>query len=193
MRLPEVLPEATTVFRLPGDVPDISRTSILNGSTLDEIRNDIQSISVPSWIERPPPNFGSPSHGKLKADTWRTLFTVHLSITLVHLWGTRSSPPREKALLQNFAHLSAAADLASRRSMSTSRAEKYGDHLLDYLRTLRKLFDHELVPNHHLSVHLKECLLRFGPVHAWWAFPFERYNGIIARLKSNNRAGELPI
>lgn len=188
--LPAVLPEATAEFRLASDVPDISKTSILTGEILDAVRNDIQAIHVPSWIERPPSNFGSASHGKLKADTWRTLFTVHLTITLVRTWGSRSASDREKTLLQNFVHLAVAADLASRRSMSSSRAEAYGRHILAYLRTLRTTFDHPFVPNHHLSYHLKECLLRFGPVHSWWTYPFERYNGIIARLNSNNKAGK---
>lgn len=190
LKLPEVLSEATVDFHLPGDKVDISRTSILSKDILAEIHNDIKAIFVPSWIERPPPNFGCASHGKLKADAWRNLFTVYFTITLVRIWGSESSPQREKGLLQNFVHLAVAADLASRRSMSEVRAENYGTHILAYLASLRALFDHQFVPNHHLSYHLKECLLRFGPVRAWWAYPFERYNGIIARQNSNNKSGK---
>jgi hypothetical protein len=47
-----------------------------------------------------------------------------------------------------------------------------------------------LYPNHHLSLHLAECIRNFGPVHGWWAFPFERYNGIIQRYNTNNKMGE---
>ena len=47
--------------------------------------------------------------------------------------------------------------------------------------------------HHHLSLHLPECLRDFGPVHSWWAYPFERFNGIIQRTKSNKRVGSSPL
>ncbi|KAI0655866.1 hypothetical protein C8Q70DRAFT_883543, partial [Cubamyces menziesii] len=110
---------------------DILKFRIITQDVIDVIRADIQNTILPSWMERPPKNFGSASHGKLKADQWRTVCTVSLTITLVRLWG------------------------------------------------LRDIFSHELVPNHHLSLHLVSCLLLFGPVHGWWAYPFERYNGLL--------------
>ncbi len=98
---------------------------------------------------------------------------------------------KDKVLLRNFLHLVCAVDLASRRSTSTSRAKRFDEHILKYLETLRSVFDHHFVPNHHLSLHLEECLLNFGPVHAWWAFPFERFNGLISRLNTNHKPGAL--
>ena len=32
--------------------------------------------------------------------------------------------------------------------------------------------------NMHLHLHLKNCLLDYGPAHRFWTFPFERFNGI---------------
>ncbi|OJT08646.1 hypothetical protein TRAPUB_462, partial [Trametes pubescens] len=72
--------------------------------------------------------------------------------------------------------------------MNKDRADKFDEHLFRYLTTLRSLFDNQLVPNHHLSMHLKECLYLFGPVHAWWAFPFERFNGLLQHLNINNKS-----
>ena len=71
--------------------------------------------------------------------------------------------------------------------MDADRARLFDDSMLAYLCTLRELFNHNLVPNHHLSLHLSTCLLLFGPVHGWWGYPFERYNGIIQRLNTNNK------
>ena len=48
------------------------------------------------------------------------------------------------------------------------------------------LFKHNLVSNDHLSLHLPPFLEDFGPVHGWWAFAFERYNGVLGRLNKNN-------
>ncbi|KAI0666181.1 hypothetical protein C8Q78DRAFT_994914 [Trametes maxima] len=41
-------------------------------ATMDTLRQDIVATHLPSWMERPPRNFGSAGHGKLKADLWRT-------------------------------------------------------------------------------------------------------------------------
>ncbi|KNZ52245.1 hypothetical protein VP01_3638g2 [Puccinia sorghi] len=51
----------------------------------------------------------------------------------------------------------------------------------------------ELAPNHHMSMHLAECLARFGPVRAWWSFPMERLMGQALHSTHSNRLGELEI
>ena len=53
---------------------------------MDEIRGDIVNMLRPSWLTSVPSDFGSASHGKLKADQWRVLGTTFLPVSLVHLW-----------------------------------------------------------------------------------------------------------
>ncbi|KAG2740643.1 hypothetical protein P692DRAFT_20880781 [Suillus brevipes Sb2] len=48
-----------------------------------------------------------------------------------------------------------------------------------------------LRPNHHVSFHLYDFLLLFGPAHSWWCFPFEHLIGILQRLPINHKFGEL--
>ncbi|KAJ8456044.1 hypothetical protein ONZ51_g12274 [Trametes cubensis] len=158
IQVPPVLAEATKDFRLVRDEYDISRFSVLDQATVTRLREDINATTFPSWMERPPRNFGSPSHGKLKADLWRT-----------------------------------SQYLATRRSTNQARIDKFDEHMREYLRSLRDLPDHQFVPNHHLSLHLKECLELFGPVHTWWAFPFEHFNGILQRLNTNSKSDEMPL
>ena len=110
-------------------------------------------------------------------------------MTLCRLWGSPDSSTKHKLLLDNFVSLICAVDLATRRSMDPDRVERFDRYMFRYLQTLRDLFGHQLVPNHHLSLHLRECLLLFGPVHGWWAFPFERYNGLLQNLNTNNKSG----
>ena len=190
LQIPPVLGESAAEFHL-ADTSMKSAYCILTREVIGEIREDIGKTYLPSWLEHPPLNFGSASHGKLKADHWRTVCTVSLVITLTRVWTSASATDKEKRLLDNFLHLVIAVDLASRRSMDTERANLFDSHMLHYLRTLRELFDHTLVPNHHLSLHLSTCLLNFGPVHGWWAYPFERYNGIIQRFNTNHKIGEI--
>ncbi len=161
----------------------------MNNSVLSALRRDIREMYVPSWLEKPPANIGDPAHGKLKADHWRTLCTVPMVMTLVRLWGTSNSLVDEVEALDNFMHLVAAVDLATRRTMNAERANAYDTHMVEYLRGLQSLYEVNLVPNHHLALHLRECLLLFGPTHGWWAFPFERYNGMLQRLKTNQKPG----
>lgn len=77
--------------------------------------------------------------------------------------------------------------------MDNERVARFDEHMYEYLASLRTLFHHNFVPNHHLSLHLHLCLRLFGPVHGWWAFPFERYNGLLQRLNTNNRSSELVV
>jgi hypothetical protein len=48
-------------------------------------------------------------------------------------------------------------------------------------------------PNKHLHCHLAECIKEYGPIHYFWLFSFERYNGILEGLPTNNRALEIQL
>ncbi|KAI0366442.1 hypothetical protein BV20DRAFT_952139 [Pilatotrama ljubarskyi] len=191
--IPPVLPKPTADFHLAKNAHDVSKFRVLTAELIEALRSDMSTTYLPSWIERPPANFGSAAHGKLKADHWRTICSISMVITLVRVWSSSTATVGDRKVLENFVHLVVAVDLASRRSMDSERARLFDYHMTQYLTTLRELFDHDLVPNHHLSLHLTACLLLFGPVRGWWGFPFERYNGIIQRLNSNNHIAEIPL
>ncbi|OAD65129.1 hypothetical protein PHYBLDRAFT_176406 [Phycomyces blakesleeanus NRRL 1555(-)] len=46
-----------------------------------------------------------------------------------------------------------------------------------------------ITPNMHLHMHLRESMLNFGPVYAFWLYSFERYNGKLKNIKTNRRNG----
>ena len=50
-----------------------------------------------------------------------------------------------------------------------------------------------ITPNIHLHCHLKECVMDCGPVHAFWCFSFERFNGILGALQVNGRSVEVQL
>lgn len=145
--------------------------------------------TLPSWLAHVPHNLGSAGHGKLTADQWRTTCCVHLVITLCRLWGTLSAS-RQREMLDNFLALVTTVRWATMRSVSENHITTVNSMLLEYLTGIVKLYgEHALIPSHHLSLHLPECLHSFGPVHSWWAFPFERYNGILRGKNMNNKLG----
>ncbi|KAI0746378.1 hypothetical protein C8Q80DRAFT_1219846 [Daedaleopsis nitida] len=191
-QLPLSQPHPTKEFKLTPDESDDTADTVLDSAVLGVLREDIRDVVLPSWLDKPPSNIGEKGHGKLKADHWRTLCTVIMPITLVRLWAIHTALPAQAEALTNFMHLIAAVDLATRRSMSVDRAHLFDRHMEAYIQGLRAIYHATLVPNHHLSLHLRECLLLFGPTHGWWAFPFERYNGLLQRLKTNQRPSDMP-
>ena len=47
-----------------------------------------------------------------------------------------------------------------------------------------------ITPNMHMHCHLRECIFAYGPLHGFWLFAFERYNGLLGEFPHNNRSIE---
>lgn len=60
---------------------------VLGKGLMEEVRKDITASIFPLGVSKAPLTWGTPSRGKLKADEWRVLNTIHLPITLIRLWG----------------------------------------------------------------------------------------------------------
>jgi hypothetical protein len=162
---------------------------------MKEVWSDIEAMLTPSWITSVPKNLGSPSHGKVKADQWRVLGTMYLPVSLVRLWGkARDGDERSercRKILNSTISLLSAVIVASSRVTSASRADLYLQHMQAYLSGIQSLFpEYKLHPNHHMALHLHEYLMLFGPVHAWWTFPFERIIGMLQRIPTNSKIGK---
>ena len=163
---------------------------------MEAIRSDIQAILTPSWVTSVPSHLGSASQGKLKADQWRILGSIHLPLTLINLWGTPdTNDPRSVRchnILKATISLMSAVVIATSREITRGDAKAYLDHMLEYLDRVKELFpQYKLHPNHHMALHLHEFLLLFGPVHSWWTFPFERLIGALQRMPHNFVIGTL--
>jgi len=103
-----------------------------------------------------------------------------LIITLIRLWGQSGASQCHKKLLENFMALVSVFRWAPTRSTSEHQIQVVEHQLQKYYKSLMALSGKEyMTPSHHMSLHLPECLREFGPIHGWWGFAFERYNGII--------------
>ncbi|KAI7958407.1 hypothetical protein MJO29_006624 [Puccinia striiformis f. sp. tritici] len=146
-------------------------------------------IHIPTWIKRAIPVLGKASFGRLKADEWRNLFTIQLTLVLPALW--KECEPKTQSLLHNFAHLVSLVNIALASSTSTSCIAAYRHHIKSYVQSCLVLFDGiGLAPNHHMAFHLADSLERFGPSRAWWSFPMERLMGNVLKAPDNNQHGE---
>ncbi|PPQ82487.1 hypothetical protein CVT26_012890, partial [Gymnopilus dilepis] len=168
---------------------------VLRADEMAEIWSDIEKLLTPTWMTSVPSKLGQPHHGKLKADQWRVLGTTHLTASLIRLWATGPMNDERSRRCYDILHVTqslvSAVILATSHSMTKAIADAYLRHMSDYLEGIRRLFpDYQLVPNHHLALHIHQYLLLFGPVHSWWTFPFERLIGTLQRTPQNGRLGE---
>ncbi|KAJ7444385.1 hypothetical protein B0H11DRAFT_1655154, partial [Mycena galericulata] len=164
---------------------------VVKGSDMEALWNDIACVVKPSWMTSLPAQVGgSAGGGKLKADQGRVLATVYMPLTLVRLWFDTDPSNEQRQILDLTMDLVSAVILAASRETSASIAQSYHQHMLNYRARLRKNFPaYECHPNHHMALHITECLLLFGPVHGWWTFPFERLIGTLERILTNYRPG----
>jgi hypothetical protein len=165
---------------------------------MDRIRDAIKTTDTPSWLDSVPFNFGDKAAGTLKAAEWRVLITVYIPIALIILWGEGSihdTPATARFARQTLDHTMAfvsAVILIFYRSSSTSRSEAFLRYILEYIRDLtiiHKNVQHR--PSGHMSIHLYEFLVSFGPVRSWWTFPFEHLIGRLQQLPHNDHFGVL--
>ncbi|KAJ7175585.1 hypothetical protein C8R46DRAFT_1160842 [Mycena filopes] len=159
---------------------------------MEALWDDISRIVKPSWVTSLPAKVGgSAGGGKLKADQWRVLGTIYMPLTLGRLWANSDPLSKQRRLLDLTMDLVSSVILAASRETSVAVAEAYHRHMLSYRIGLQNLFPHyECHPNHHMALHITECLLLYGPVHGWWTFPFERLIGALERIPTNYRPGK---
>lgn len=164
--------------------------SVIGHGVLAAIHSDIELAQLPSWMQSAPKDLGSIAHGKLSADEWRVASTVHLVFTLIRLWGHYDETERKRQMLDNYMQLVRAVNVAGSLRISEEEIEDYETSLLNYLRGMKSLYQEaSITPNHHIAVHLPSFLRRFGPVHAWRAYAFERFNYLLQKTNTNKKTG----
>ena len=85
-----------------------------------------------------------------------------------------------------------ATKIATKRSVTIANAQEFQDMMIAYLKGVDELFPtYKFVPSHHVALHMKELLCRFGPTHAWRCWVFERYNHILQQIPTNGNFGTL--
>lgn len=171
------------------------RPKINSESVLGRVRLAIKNIVKPTWIDPVPSSFGAKKAGHLKADQWRTLWTIYIPLALISLWVDGMPDAADDIadmaeVLDNAMALASLVTLLCKHTTSQERARRYRDHVRDHVEGLKKLFPGFLLPYHHAVFHLYESLLLFGPVRGWWCFPFERLVGELQDIPHNHIEGE---
>ncbi|KAJ7080261.1 hypothetical protein C8R44DRAFT_653822 [Mycena epipterygia] len=167
----------------------------INLSQLKYIQRVISKTATPSWINSVPRNYGESSAGTIKADEWRTLATIYIPIALVLMWGDQPEEDAERllAMLHHSMALFQAVTLVCRYSSSQPRADAYRQFIKEWVDGLitnhPHSSEHNARINIHAAFHIYDFILLFGPIMAWWCFPFERLIGALQRINKNNHIG----
>jgi hypothetical protein len=155
---------------------------------MEAVWADMERTLLPTWISPAPRNWGTTTRGKLSADEWRVICTIHLPITLIRLWHHKLG--RERELLDNFMDMVTAVRIANLRSSSANQAQAYDDHIFRYMEDLTRLFpDQSLKPVHHAALHIGHMLRLFGPLHSHSAPFYERYIKFLHGININQKPG----
>lgn len=156
---------------------------------MEAVWADMKKTILPSWMSSAPSNWGTAARGKLSADHWRTICTVHLPITLIRLWS--SGTERQRSLLANLMDLVRAIEIASLRKITRQNIDEYNLLVNQYLDRIKNLFKGTRIrPTHHMLKHIGDFLLLMGPNHARNASAFERYVQFMQEQNMNMQPGE---
>jgi hypothetical protein len=194
---PRATPAASLDFSMDDESdledPDYGHTDTqtsfnFTDTELQAIRHCIQTITIPTWVGRPPTNLGEKGHGKLKADQYLILFTAIFPLILPEIW-TRVSPNSNglgSNMLQSFYYLVAATNIIVSFSTSNAEAESFTAHYVPYRASIQQLYTNfHSLPNHHYAMHNELLLKYWGPLAGLSEFPGERINGMLQKIKTN--------
>lgn len=141
------------------------------------IQKRIDEMNVPFGVGRIPYKIGSNFSG-LTADQWLnwtnlySLYALHDILPPIHIrcW---SLFVEASILLHQY--------IVSVRDVTIA-----DEKILQFCQMFEELYGEEkCTPNMHLHTHIKECILDYGPFSAFWAFPFERFNGVLESFSKN--------
>ena len=153
--------------------------------TLGKVNSRISSLDVPSNVpfHRLPPSIEATC---LTAEQWM-IWVNYYSIYCLH----DVLPPEH---LECWRHFVLASRLLSKYVISKDDVKVADALLLQFCRHFQSLYGSEAVtPNIHLHNHLADCIRDFGPLASFWLFSFERFNGLLGDVPTNNRAIEVQL
>lgn len=165
---------------------------VLGKSIMDAVATDMKRTQVPSWISRPPVNWGSPRRGKLSANHWEVIGTIHLVFTLIRLWGGIHRTERQWEMLQNYMDLIQSIIILNLKAVRPIDIQSYDFYILRHLNRYKELYPHARInPIHHAALHAGELLEEFGPIPSRNAGHYERSVYRMQELNTNMKFGKV--
>lgn len=159
--------------------------SIIDPDLHEIIQERIDKCVVPSDIGRIPFKVIS-GFSSFTADQFKN-WVIYYSLISLHgiLVGEE---------LECWRHFVLGCRILLEHELTTEQVSLADALLLQFCRRIERMHGSSLItPNMHLHGHLKECILDYGPLHGFWCFPFERFNGLLGAFPNNNRSIEVQL
>lgn len=157
---------------------------IITTLNFDKIQSRVDSVRVPADIGRVPHKIMS-GFASFTADQFKNWVLYYSVIVLRDLL-----PPDD---LERWRHFVLACRLLCHHQLRLQDIQ-LADALLQFCRRTERMYGSNCItPNMHMHCHLKSCILDYGPLHGFWLFSFERFNGLLGLLPNNNRSIELQL
>ena len=158
--------------------------NVLDSQNIAIIESRLKNATVPSGLGRIPVSINAGVF--LTAEQWKN-WTLYFSLyCLKDLLSTRE--------LECWRDFVLACRKLCNLSISSDDVKVADVLLLRFCKRASQLYGSEVItPNMHMHCHLATCIMEFGPIHSFWLFPFERYNGILEGQPTNNRSVETQL
>ena len=157
----------------------------ISETQFDIIQERVVSFVVPSDIGRIPHKTRS-GFSSFTADQWKN-WVVYFSVIAL-----RDILPDNE--MECWRHFVLACRVLSSKSITQERIQLGDTLLLQFCRRTEHMFGKEsITPNMHMHCHLAACIRDYGPLHGFWLYAFERYNGVLGSVPNNNHSIELQL
>lgn len=158
---------------------------IVSQKNFELIQQSVDSAIVPAGIGRIPSKILS-GFSSFTAEQWKNWVTLFSLLSLQDcLQGDD---------LECWRHFVLACRILTKYRITANDIVIADGLLLQFCkRTERQYGKNKITPNMHMHCHLRSCIEDYGPLHGFWLFAFERYNGILGSIPNNNRCIEVQM
>ena len=152
-------------------------TNIITLDDLSVMQEKVDNMTPPPKVGRIPRKIQS-GFTAFTADEWKNWILLYSPYVLHDL-----IPERDYKCWCYFVE---ACQLICQPMITKEQALHAHGLIVKFCATYEEIYGREMcTPNMHMVCHLKDILLDYGPVHGYWCFSFERYNGMLESMQKS--------
>ena len=160
---------------------------LISDSIFNKIQDCVNNIVVPAGMGRIPYKIRS-GFSSFTSNQWQNWVNYYSLIALCSL-DVLNGPD-----LECWRHFVLASRLLCHKHLMSVDVRVADALLLQFCRRTERLYGKEVItPKMHMHSHLRACVEDYGPLHSFWLYAFERYNGILGNFPNNNRSIEIQL
>ena len=150
---------------------------IISETQFNVLQSRVDSVMTPPDIGHIPYKIRS----GFSADQWKN-WVVYFS--LIAMRDILSND-----VLEFWRHFVQACRVLSTKQLTKEKVLLGDAHLLQFCKRTQHIFGKDSVtPNMHVHCHLCSCINDYGPLHGFWLYAFECYNGLLGPMPHTNHS-----